>query len=491
MQLVHEAIAQMPPANPAIILDDAVLSYRQLHDAAGGAAAWLRNIGVGKGDVVAVSVSGAVLQLCITLGLMQIGAIQATIDPRLHPRNFKELLDRLGVRHLVSDEPQPPRGAGVAHAVTSLTSIRNFQRSAEPGHGHSADDKVLLSHGSGTTGTPKIMGLRHRELLARCQNASPDFAVGAGERTLILQRHTSPTYITRALQCLYQGGCLIEVSRMRQGAPNYWQLFSEAVDRHGVHHVHCTAFHAKALVDITKPRAGGVRYSGLRSFLVGASPVSSLLRERIMERLTPNLCINYGTNEAGSITRATPGLLTRHPLSVGIAAPLTEISVRGAQGEILPAGAQGMIAVRGPCVIDGYEGDDKATAQAFKGGWFHTGDMGYVTEDGAVHLLGRADDMMIITGVNVYPAEIERVIEQDPRVKEVAVTAVYSELGPDRIVAFVVERAPCAASEIIDGCRRQLGWKAPEKVFFMKSLPRNFAGKVLRRELVKFVTRGT
>ena len=146
-----------------------------------------------------------------------------------------------------------------------------------------------------------------------------------------------------------------------------------------------------------------------------------------------------------------------------------------------------MIVTRGPCVIDRYEGDDKATAKAFKGGWFHTGDMGYVTEDGAVHLLGRADDMMIIAGVNVYPAEIERTIEQLPAVNEVAVTAVYSDLGHDRIVAFVVARAPCTSREIIDTCRRALGWKAPGKVFFVNSLPRNFAGKVLRRELVKLL----
>lgn len=113
-----------------------------------------------------------------------------------------------------------------------------------------------------------------------------------------------------------------------------------------------------------------------------------------------------------------------------------------------------------------------------------------MTEDGAIHLLGRADDMMIIAGVNVYPAEIEKVIEQLPQVKEVAVAALYSDLGRDSIVAFVVERAPCTATQIIDTSRRALGWKAPDRVFFVTALPRNFAGKVLRRELVKLVPKG-
>jgi len=487
MELVHQAIAQRPPEDPAIILDEVVISYGGLNASASGAAEWLGGIGVDVGDVVAVSVSDAVLQICLTLGLMQLGASQATLDPWLQPTSFRDLLNRLGVKHLVSDAQQPRVARVIAHAAPSLGSIKQRPRPVEPSRAISADDKVLLSHGSGTTGTPKIMGLRHRELLARCENTSAAFTPNRGERTLILQRHTSSTYVTRALQCLFQGGCLIELSQMRKGVPNYWDLICEAIDRDEVDHVHCTALHAKGFAEITGVRTKGVRFPRLKSFLVGASPVSKLLRERITERLTPNLCINFGTNEAGSITRATPDLLKRHPGSVGTAAPLTEIAVLGAQGQALEPGQEGMIAVRGPCVIERYEGDEQATAMAFKDGWFHTGDMGYVTEDGAVHLLGRADDMMIISGANVYPAEIEQVIEQLPQVKETAVTAFYSDLGKDWIVAFVVQRAPCTATEIINICQRALGWKAPEKVFFVASLPRNSAGKVLRRELAKLI----
>lgn len=487
MTLVHQAIARRPADHPAVILDHEAISYGTLNAIANGAAGWLVSAGVHAGDVVAVSVSDAVLQICMNLGLMQIGARHASLDPRLHPRDFADLVGRLGVAHLVSDVPRPAFAGVAAHAAPSLASIPPRPDALDPSRALSEDDVVLLSHGSGTTGVPKIMALRHRQLLARCANVSGAFTPPPGERTLILQRHTSPTYLTRALQCLFQGGCLIEVSQMRQGASNYWELFSTAVDEHEVDHVHCTAFHAKAAVEFTGSRAHGVRFPGLKSFLVGASPVSRLLRERIMQRLTPNLCINYGTNEAGSITRATPDLLARHPETVGVVAPLTEIAVLGPQGLPQPAGQQGMIAVRGASIIDGYADDPKATEKAFKNGWFHTGDMGYVTEDGAVHLLGRSDDMMIIAGVNVYPAEIEKEIEQLPQVREVAAVAVYSDLGKDRIVAFVVPNGPANPSDITEICRRRLGWKAPEKVFLLNALPRNFAGKVLRRELVKLI----
>jgi acyl-coenzyme A synthetase/AMP-(fatty) acid ligase len=487
LELIHQAIARRPAENPAIIQDDQIITYGGLNTLANGAAEWLKSTGVERGDIVAISVSDAVLQICMNLGLMQIGACHATLDPRLLPADFRDLVNRLGVQHLISDTSRPAFAGVASHPAPLLATLKRKSDPLEASRTPSADDKVLLSHGSGTTGVPKIMALRHRQLLARCLNVSQALKPSAGERTMILQRHTSPTYITRALQCLFQGGCLIEVSQMRLGASSYWDLFCDAVDRHEVDHVHCTAFHAKALAEKIGSSLHGVRFPLLKSFLVGASPVSKLLRERIMERLTPNLCINYGTNEAGSITRAAQNLLMRHPETVGAAALLTELVVIGTDGQSLQAGQEGMVAVRGPCVIDGYEADEQATAKAFRNGWFHTGDMGYVTEDGAVHLLGRADDMMIIAGVNVYPSEVERVIEQLPQVKEAAVIAVYSDLGKDRIVAFVVPRAPCTATEIIGACRRALGWKAPEKVFFVKALPRNFAGKILRRELAKVI----
>jgi acyl-coenzyme A synthetase/AMP-(fatty) acid ligase len=485
MELLHWTIARRPPEDPAIILDSTVISYGVLNASASGTAEWLRARGVDAGDVVAICASDAVLQVFLTLGLMQIGAVQATLDPRLHPTTFRNLLNQLGVKHLVSDVQQPSFAGVSGHAAPSPGSIRLRSQPVEPSRAIGVDDKVLLSHGSGTTGVPKIMGLRHKELLARCENTSPTSIIKQGERTFVLQRHTSPTYITRALQCLFHGGCLIEVSQMRQGATNYLELLCEALDRHKVDHVHCTAFHAKAIVDMMGTRTTGVRFPRLKSFLVGASPVSKLLRDLIVERLTPNIFINYGTNETGSITRATPELLKRYPESVGTASPLTEVAVLGHQGSVLEHDKEGMIVVRGPCVIKRYEGNEQATAKAFRDGWFHTGDMGYVTQDGAVHLLGRADDMMIIDGTNIYPAEIERVIDLMPEVKESAAVGVYSDLGRDHIVAFVVLRAPCNEARIIQRCRQVQGWKSPHRVVFVKSLPRNFAGKVLRRELVK------
>jgi acyl-coenzyme A synthetase/AMP-(fatty) acid ligase len=485
MELAHQKITYHPPKTSAIILNDVPISYGDLTVFASYFAGWLSQQGIVRGDIVAVSVSDAVLQICLTLGLMQVGAAQASLDPRLPPANFQELLKRLRANHLVTDAWQQSVDWVAQHLVPSLGSIKITEATYKNSHPPSLEDIALLCHGSGTTGDPKIMAFSHKVLLARCQNVSSEFDTSSGECSLILQRHTSMTYLTRALQCFYQGGCLVEVSAMRQGSPDYWDHFCKAVDLHDVRHVHCTVVHAQALTELMKANTGKVRFPRIKSFIVGASPVSPLLRDRIVTRLTPNLCINYGTNEAGTITRASSVVLKRHPNSVGMTAPLTEFAIVSANGEIAEPGKQGMVVVRGPCVINRYEEDEKATIKVFKQGWFYTGDIGYITEDNALYLLGRSDDMMIISGVNVYPAEVEKHIEDMPAVKEVAVTALYSELGHGIIVAFVVLGASCTAKEIIETCRKNVGWKAPNRVFFVSSIPRNFAGKVLRRELVK------
>jgi long-chain acyl-CoA synthetase len=287
------------------------------------------------------------------------------------------------------------------------------------------------------------------------------------------------------MQSLYYGGCLIEVTSMRNGTPKYFELLCNSIDEYRVDHLHCTAFHAKSIVSKTKPSSGKTRFPELKTFLVGASHVSRTLRELVIERVTPNLCINYGTNEAGNISRASPNFLKDHFDSVGNASPNAEIAIWGTQGERLEIGQEGIIVVRGQSVIDRYEGDKLANRAAFRDGWFSTGDMGYMSEDGALYILGRYDDMMIIDGTNVYPEEIERVIDSMEEVKESAVIGVYSDLGLDMIGAFVVLTRQCTESHIIAACRRELGWKSPHQVFFVDSLPRNFAGKILRKELAK------
>jgi acyl-CoA synthetase (AMP-forming)/AMP-acid ligase II len=197
------------------------------------------------------------------------------------------------------------------------------------------------------------------------------------------------------------------------------------------------------------------------------------------------LCINYGTNEAGPVTRMSPTFLARHPDSIGCVTPETEVMICADDGTPAEPGIPGSIKVRGGSVVEGYFQDETATAANFGDGWFDTGDIGYLTADGALYLLGRNDDMMIFNGFNIHPSEIERFMEQHPCVSEVAAVSVKSDLHGDIPVAFVVRKRECTEAELIAACDERLGIKAPRRVFFVKDLPRNAAGKVLRRELAQ------
>lgn len=485
MTFLHQMIAARQPDDIALIRDGRPVSCAALNELAQGAAAWLARQGIAPGAHVALSLGDATLQTVLSLGLLRRGAVRAALDPRLPPAEFNDLATRMKIGFVVSDHPRPVSAGMMLLKAPPEETLQGLAAEVPDDHPSSEEDMVLMAHGSGTTGRPKILPVRHRHLLARLRNNQQVIPIAPGERSLVLQRHTTTAHFLRIMQALHAGGTIIEVSAMRTGTGDYFGAMAEAIDRDGVDHLSCTAFHAKAMVDTLKSRGISGCFPRLKSMNVGASPVSDALRREVIARLTPNLCINYGTNESGTISFANPEFLRAHFSSVGKLTPAAGIAVLGPKGETLSPGEEGLIVVRGPCVIDGYFEDEAATAKAFRDSWFRTGDRGYVDEHGAVHLLGRADDMMIIDGTNLFPVEVERVIETMPEVKDCAVAALSPDLGPDLIVAFIVRRMPLNEGTVIERCRRLQGWKSPHKVVFLDSLPRNFAGKVLRRELLR------
>jgi acyl-CoA synthetase (AMP-forming)/AMP-acid ligase II len=172
--------------------------------------------------------------------------------------------------------------------------------------------------------------------------------------------------------------------------------------------------------------------------------------------------------------------------SIGRPAINVEVRVVDEQGEDVAPGEVGEIVYRGPTVMQGYLGDPAATAEAFAGGWFHSGDLVRRDADGFLYVVGRAKDMIISGGENVYPAEVERVLAEHPGVGEVAVVGIPHPRWVETPLAVVV-RVPGGAvteDELIEHCRTRLaGYKKPSAVVFADVLPRNATGKVLRRDL--------
>jgi acyl-CoA synthetase (AMP-forming)/AMP-acid ligase II len=178
--------------------------------------------------------------------------------------------------------------------------------------------------------------------------------------------------------------------------------------------------------------------------------------------------------------------LKRLTSSIGRPLPDVAVKVVDEQGEELPPGEVGELLAKGPRVMSGYWRDEQKTAQVMTpDGWLHTGDMGWIDEEGYIYLSGRGDDMIIRGGENISPEEVENVLGSHPKIEEVAVTGVPDPEWGQQPVAFVVLKSgeSTTAEEIIEYCKSSLGFKRPRAVVFLDSLPRNPMGKVLKRVL--------
>lgn len=199
--------------------------------------------------------------------------------------------------------------------------------------------------------------------------------------------------------------------------------------------------------------------------------------------MSKELHVAYATSDFGPIATAGPQHHHGEPNCVGVVHPGIQLQIVNDSGAILPAGERGHIRVKGKGMATGYLDDDEATARAFRDGWFYPGDVGRIGEGGLAYFEGRSDDMMNFASINVFPGEIERVVENFPGVAECAAFAVSSNRFGDIPVVAVVRSGAFDEREIIALARQHLGLRAPRKVLLVDTIPRNSAGKVDRAAL--------
>jgi fatty-acyl-CoA synthase len=220
--------------------------------------------------------------------------------------------------------------------------------------------------------------------------------------------------------------------------------------------------------------------SSVRAVIASGSMIPPSLREQVTEVFGPTLYDMYGSTEAGLVAIATPEDVATRPASVGRPIPGVDVLVVDEQGAPLPAGAVGRIVIDSTGTFEGYTGDDRADEVA---GLLATGDAGHFDDEGYLFVEGRADDMVIVGGENVYPAEIEEAILRVPGVREVAVAGLPDPEFGQVVVAFVAGEAD--PDRITTACREALAsYKVPRRVELVDELPRTATGKVLVRELV-------
>jgi acyl-CoA synthetase (AMP-forming)/AMP-acid ligase II len=411
------------------------------------------------------------------------------INRRLAPPEVAFMLDHGGVRIVLADAD----GLGSAQPCDSVQAVLDVSGrdavlerelalapSAAPAAPPSERDIARLRYTSGTTGRPKAAVLTHGCALASLRNLLAELHELGPADTVA---HVAP--LTHASEALLQ--------------PAFWRgarsilcadfeptAFRELIERERVTMLFLVpTMIASLLAGATRRQA----FASLRTVVYGAAPMPDDVMVRALDVLGPVLLQIYGLSECPfpiTTLRKEDHLDPARRRSCGLPTALNEVLVLDGQGHVCPPGEVGTIAVRGPQLMREYWHDPDATAAALVDGWLRTGDLGRVDEAGFLTLVDRSDDVIISGGFNVYPREVEVVLEEHPAVAEAAVVGIPHERWGRGVAAWVVRRTAGAASEqeLIDFCRARLaGYKKPLQITFVESLPKSSTGKLLRREL--------
>ncbi len=511
--------------SPAFTSMGATLSYAQLDALSRAFAAWLqKKSGLGAGDRVALMMPN-VLQYPVALfGTLRAGMAVVNTNPLYTARelehqlndsgakviviveNFvhvlQQVLPRTGLQHVlvtrIGDLLGVARGfivnfvlkhvrkqippwdvPGAATLKSALGSGLGLKLDAVPLAG---EDIAFLQYTGGTTGVSKAAVLTHRNMVANVLQSSAWItpSLKAGERPVVIT--ALPLYHIFALTSNCLSFMALGARNVLIANPRDMPALVAELKRHrfsfisGVNTLFNALLHA--------PGFEAIDFSALRCSFAGGMALQAVVAERWKRATGCIVTQGWGLTETSPVVTANP-LDVDFNGSVGLPLPSTDVSIRDEAGAELPVNAVGEICVFGPQVMRGYWNRPDETEQVMFGDWLRTGDIGRMDAAGYVYIQDRKKDMILVSGFNVYPNEVEAVVAAHPGVLEVAAVAQPDENSGEVVALFVVKKDPnLAADALIDHCRAGLtAYKVPKHVYFRTELPKTNVGKILRREL--------
>jgi long-chain acyl-CoA synthetase len=522
---LFEQSVQQFADQPAFVNLGKTMTFRRLEARSRAFAAYLQNsLGLKKGDRVALMMPNLLQYPIALFGVLRAGLVVVNVNPLYTPRELEHQLNDCGAKAIVIV-------SGVAHTLDKIVkntqiehviltgigdqlsvgkrSLVNFvvkyikklvpkyhllgavsfrqvlrkgrhQQYVKPNI--TPDDLALLQYTGGTTGVAKGAMLTHRNLLTNMEQAKaaymPLLTVGQELVVTALPLYHIFALTVNCLLFINIGGCNLLITDPRNLKEVVKELarypFSALT---GVN----TLFNA--LVNNEDFRE--LDFTHLHITVGGGMSVQRGVADRWKQLTGTHILEGYGLTECSPMVAANPYDLQQYSGSIGLPFPSTDIRLVNDQGEDVPAGEAGELWIKGPQVMKGYWNRPEATNEVLKDGWLSTGDIVTMDEQGFMRIVDRKKDMILVSGFNVYPNEVEDVVAHHPKVLEVAAIGVPNGVAGEKVKIYVVKRDPSLTKdELLVYCRSSLtGYKVPKLIEFRDELPKSNVGKILRKNL--------
>ncbi|MBI9082471.1 MAG: AMP-binding protein [Desulfobacterales bacterium] len=472
-------------------------SFRQLNQRTNRLANGLLGLGLKKGDVAAFLCTNRAEIVEIYSALAKIGVLGIPLNYRLAPNEMIDLMAHGEASTLIFDPwfgeiatqvrealPRVQHFVGMGDTIPEFAvgyeDLLDRSSDLEPAVEVFEEDIMYMNLTSGTTGLPKSY------LLTQYNNAAvaPFFASYFDI--------TRNDVVLTAFPIFGRVGfawCMVSILA---GARNVIHQFNPQEIFGLIASEKVTISNwvpTMAAFMLALPEVDTADFSSLRALVFAAAPLTSSLQEEIKRRICPHLYEFYGLQETGIVVCIGPEEKAKHPASVGQVAFSAEVRIVDTEGRNVPAGTVGDIIAQAPSATAGYFKNEEKTREAFKDGWFHTGDLGYFDEEGFLYLAGRSKDMIVTGGQNVFSVEVEDTLMSHPAVADCAVIGLPDDTWGEKVTAVIVRTpgAQVTQEEIIAFCKEKMaGFKAPKAVIWREEpLPRTPTGKVTKYVLVE------
>ncbi|MDR0852433.1 MAG: long-chain fatty acid--CoA ligase [Clostridiales Family XIII bacterium] len=476
---------------PAVLFKDEIYTYADIDDKAIAYANYLRGKGVKKGDKVILNTGNSPEFFFVYLGTVRNAAVIVPINPMLTLQEIKFIASDSDAKFIVIHEGLMQKAGlteaslGEALGLTviplGVAMIEEVEKAPREDFDLVEDPNEISTflYTSGTTGHPKAAMLSHGNLIANAWQCNVALETEVDDVIMcVLPMFHVFAFTTCILLPLFKGATTDIIEAFQPKV-----VISELLTKQ------LTIFMGVPAMYMVLIEAGknDIKFPKLRKAVCGGSALPVEIYRQVKEILGLPIIEGYGLTEASPATMFNPPSGVQKAGSIGQKLPEIEFRIGGENDEDLPVGAVGELLLRGPNIMQGYYNNPEETAETLRNGWLHTGDLAQKDEEDYIYIVDRKKDMVIVSGLNVYPREVEEALYKHPQIKDVAVIGVSDKLRGEIVVAYIVlkegEEQP-HHKEILRWLKEYLAvYKIPRRIEIVDDLPRNSTGKIMKRIL--------